>query len=132
MDDFPYLDFEGVREAAYGMEIPQEAAAAVTRLIDKAGERLAARVPRIPARVADGVLTKALVRGVVEDMVIRVIRNPYGYAQEQAGEFMYRIDRAVASGAVQVTDEDVQTLTGDGGGGSFGRVTMGIPAWRLP
>lgn len=133
MDDYPYVDFRGIQEAAYGMDIPDEAEASVTRLINKAGERLSARVPRIPHRVADGAITRDLVAGVIEDMVIRVVRNPYGFAQEQAGEFSYRIDRVVASGAVQVTEDDVLTLTGGGTtSGTFGRVTMGVPAWRLP
>lgn len=132
-EQYPYVDFEGVKEAAYGMTVPSAAQPSVERLIAKAGERLAARVPRIQERVRDGSLSKELVAGVIEDMVIRVIRNPYGYASEQAGEFMYRIDRAVASGAVQVNQSEVDLLMDAASAGSgFGRISMSLPPWRIP
>lgn len=129
-ETYPYVDAAGIRSAAYGMTIPSQADASIDRLVAKAGERLKARVPRLEARVDDGSLSKDLVAGVVEDMVLRVIRNPYGFAQEQAGEFMYRIDSAVASGAVQVTGDDLELLTQSGL--PFGSMRTRLPAWRLP
>lgn len=132
MDTYPYVDFARIQGAAYGMDIPSEAEDSVTRLISKAGERLAARVPRLEERVSAGKLSVELVAGVIEDMVIRVVRNPFGYAQEQAGDFMYRIDKAVASGLVEVRAEDVATLRSGSTGTGFGRVRMKIPGWRLP
>lgn len=132
MDSYPYVDFERVKGAAYGMSIPDEAEQSIDRLISKAGERLARRVPRLEERVASGKLSRELVAGVIEDMVIRVVRNPFGYAQEQAGDFMYRIDKAIASGLVEATDADVSLLRAPTRGTGFGRISMSLPPWRTP
>lgn len=126
---FPYVDAQGIRAAAYGMAIPSNADESIDRLVAKAGERLKARVPGLEERIASGSLSTELVAGVIEDMVLRVVRNPYGFAQEQAGEFMYRIDRVVASGAIQVTDEDISLLTQPGL--AFGSFRASVPRWRL-
>lgn len=127
---FPYVDAEGIRAAAYGMDIPSDADESIDRLISKAGERLKVKVPGLENRVEAGAITPELVQGVIEDMVLRVVRNPYGFAQEQAGEFMYRIDRVVASGAIQVTEEDIALLTHPGS--AFGTVNVNVPRKRYP
>lgn len=127
-----YATFQDVVDAGYGMDIPVEATAAVEALIGKAELRLLARVPTIPARILDGTLDTDLVRGAVEDIVLRVIRNPNGYSSEQAGEFSYRIDRAVASGRIEITPDDVQDLLPVSRARGIGSFRVGVPSWRLP
>lgn len=127
-----YADFSDIQLAAYGLDLPGSAQQSVEAIIAKAEARLLARVPSIPERVESGELGTDLVRGVVEDIVIRLIRNPQGFSSEQAGDFSYRIDRLAASGVVQVTDDDVKDLLPKGSVRSFGTVRLGVPAWRLP
>lgn len=118
-----------IRDAAYGLELPS--ADALVRLIAKAEDRLLARVPTIPARVADGSLRVELVRGVVEDIVLRVVRNPDGHSSEQPGPFSFRLDRAVASGRVEVTPQDVATLS-PRATPAVGVVQLVVPLTRTP
>jgi len=131
----PYTSPQDIRDAAYGITIPPggEVDASLSGLIDKAERRLIARVPSIPARVADGTLEVAAVRDAIEDIVLRVVRNPNGYSSEQAGEFSYRIDRVTASGRIEITDADlVGLLLPVSASTGFGSIRLGVPSWRLP
>lgn len=129
-----YADFTDVQQAAYGLDIPSDSATqlSIEALIAKAEKRLLARVPSIPARIEAGTLDIMLVQGVVEDVVIRLIRNPQGFSSEQAGEFSYRIDRLVASGRIEITDDDVADLLPKAAHRGFGSMRLDVPAWRLP
>lgn len=120
-------------QAVYEQEIPAGARKRVDLLLRKAQARLLARVPSIRARLDAGSLEPVLVRGALEDIVLRVLRNPNGYSMEQAGEFAYRIDRAVASGRIQITDEDVAPLLPPAARRPAGSIRVSVPArQRLP
>lgn len=47
---------------------------------------------------------------VQADMVARRLRNPEGYYQESDGQYSYSRDRNVASGRLELTDEDLDFL----------------------
>lgn len=128
-----YVVAQDVRDAAYGLTIPEDAVTTVAleRLVVKAESRLLARVPSIPSRVQSGVLDVELVRGVVEDIVLRVVRNPRGLSYEQAGEFAYRIDQATTTGAIEVLDADIASLL-PRRLSAVGSIRLGVPDWRLP
>lgn len=129
-----YTSPQDVRSAAYGITIPQsnDVDRSLEALIRKAERRLLARVPSIPARIASAELEVAAVRDAVEDIVLRVIRNPNGYSSEQAGEFSYRIDRVVASGRIEITPEDLVGLRPSKRAGTGRSIRLAIPRWRLP
>lgn len=78
--------------------------------IDDASVVLRILIPDLDARLADGRTTAAAVRIVVVRMVLRVLRNPDGFKNEQAGDYGYSRDAAVASGLLSVTDADKALL----------------------
>lgn len=78
--------------------------------IDDAGVVLRSVVPDLDARLADGRTSAAAVRIVVVRMVLRVLRNPAGFKDEQAGDYGYSVDTAVASGRLFVTRDDLALL----------------------
>ena len=130
-----YADVSDVRTAGYGLTIPEDASTAVLALINKAERRLLNRLPSIPARVAAGTLDSALVQGVVEDMVLRVLRNPDCLRSWSigGGDYSATIDQVVSSGHLYVTDEEFDLLSGASTGARRAQpVRTVVPAWRLP
>jgi hypothetical protein len=56
---------------------------------------------------------------VEADMVLRLIRNPEGYSQESDGNYSYAIYQRVASGLLEVLDNELELLTKGQGRGMF-------------
>lgn len=56
-----------------------------------------------------------VVKQVESEMILRLIRNPEGYSQESDGNYSYAIYQQVASGRLQVSDDEWELL-GLGGG----------------
>ncbi|MEO6089642.1 MAG: Gp19/Gp15/Gp42 family protein [Umezawaea sp.] len=63
---------------------------------------LRSRIPDLTARVASGALARDAVVMVEADMVLRLVRNPEGYAQESDGNYSYLLRTDVASGRLTV------------------------------
>ncbi|WP_102508104.1 hypothetical protein [Sanguibacter massiliensis] len=122
-----------IRDAGFGLAIPEGPTvdAQIQKLIDKAEERLLAAVPSVPRRIAAGTLPAALVKGVVEDMVLRVIKNPRALRQMGVDDFQATIDTAVSSGALYVTGDE-RALLAPAPRGSVGSLRIGLPRWRQP
>lgn len=78
----------------------------------------------IMARLASGHLTESLWKRTISDAVLRVLRNPGGYASENEGGYGYSTRASVASGNLWFTDTDIETLCGPEQ--SFGLGTVGI------
>ncbi|WP_243063190.1 Gp19/Gp15/Gp42 family protein [Humibacter sp. RRB41] len=66
----------------------------------------------ITSRLASGDLTINLYKRVIADAVLRVIRNPQGFSNENDGGYGYGLRAQVASGNLWFTDDDVETLAG--------------------
>ena len=129
-----YVTVTGLREAAFGIDIPQGDVvdAALQRLIDKAETRLLAAFPSIPARIAAGTLSVDLVAGVVEDMVLRVASNPRGVRSLSIDDYTETLDRAVSSGVLYLSPEELALLAGPmRAGGAFGSIKLRTPAWWI-
>lgn len=106
--------------------VPDEAKPRVERLILLAQKRLERAMPSIQARMDDGSLDPELVRGVVVDMVLRVVRRPnMAFDTETAGDFAYRINQALASGLLQVTDADLAVVR-PAGRRRVGTIPLGV------
>lgn len=122
-----------IRDAAYGITIAegQNADTQIEALIDKAEIRLTARIPTLPARVANETVGLALVRGVVEDMVIRVLRNPKALRSIGIDDYQSTIDNSATTGLLYVSDDEYALLA-PSGRCAVGSIQIGIPTWRLP
>lgn len=126
-----WLTFDQLVDAAFGLYIPAEAQRSAERLIAKAEQKLIDRVPGLLARNAAGRPSDDTVRGSVEDIVLRVIRNTEGLTGEgTAGGFSRQFDRLAASGRIEVLREDVKDLMP--ARRRVGSIRVGIPDWRLP
>lgn len=82
-------------------------------LLDDAFNMITAAKPSVTDRLdklpRDLVFT-ALVRQIVCAMVLRVLNNPDGKLEEQGDDYRYRLDAAVSTGALYVSDAELARL----------------------
>ncbi len=80
-------------------------------LLARAEAILAAYIPGLADRATESEYraTAATIEG---DMIARVLRNPDGLLSETEGVYTYRLDRAVSSGRLAPTDDELRRLGG--------------------
>lgn len=123
-----YATVQDVKDRYEGV-IPDSSDPAVQTKLDDAEEFLAARAGDIAARITAGKTTARRVKMVLCNMILRVLRNPTGTRQENAGPFGRSFDQAVASGKLFLTRDD-RMLLGLVGGATT--VQVGDDALDLP
>ena len=101
-----------VVDAAYGLTVPDSARRNIDRLIIKAENILLDNVPNLQARIDDGRVRSGSVQGVIEDMVIRVLRNPQALRSITIDDGTAVIDQAVSSGFLYLADTELTRLKG--------------------
>jgi len=80
---------------------PDEAQIVETRLND--AERLIrSRIPDLDERVTEGIIDRDTLVMIEADAVLRLVRNPEGYVEEQDGDYRYRLSEKVASGELDI------------------------------
>lgn len=123
-----------IRDAAYGIDIPAGGAvdAQLTHLIAKAEIRLNAAIPTLAARFEAETVAAELVGGVVEDMVLRVVKNPQSLRSFGIDDFTTVIDSSVSTGLLYVSGSELALLSPGAGRASVGSIRLGVPSWRLP
>lgn len=67
---------------------------------------------------------KALVKQILCAMVLRVLSNPSGKLEDRQDDYQYRLDSAVSSGALYISDEELARLS-EGDDTSDGAWTIG-------
>lgn len=124
---------DDIREAGFGLTIPAGAAVdtQLLALMRKARARLLTLIPSLTRRVTAGLLDEDVVKGVIEDMVLRVVKNPKALRQLGIDDFQATIDTAVSSGALYLTDDE-RSLLQPTGRRRVGGILLGVPTWRLP
>lgn len=88
---------------------PEENTLVAVRLAD-VERKIRKRIPDLADKIANGGLDTADVIQVEADTVLRLARNPDGYYSESDGSYTYQFDREIASGKLEVTPEDWETL----------------------
>jgi len=124
-----------LRAAAYGVDIPAGAAidAQITVLITKATTRIDDAVPSLAARVLDGSVVEAVVQDVIEDMVLRVVKNPKSLRSLGLDDFQATIDQAVSTGMLYLSDDERARLLPHGRANlQVGTIRLGLAPWRWP
>jgi hypothetical protein len=108
-----------------------------TRLEDAFDEvvsKIASVETRLDAIPVDNRFQRVVIR-VLCDMVLRVLGNPDGKLEEQGDDYRYRLDAAVSSGALYVSDAELELL-GNAEGVSENaftiRMTNAGPGYRYP
>lgn len=85
----------------------------VHHLVQVAEDRLLAKVPSIPDRVAAGTLNERLVTAAVVDIVLRVVKNPDPGAvvvDTTDGPFRQSTRRVAGSDRIVILDSDLTDL----------------------
>lgn len=78
----------------------------IETLLNDAETKIKVKIPDLEQKVADNELSADLVRMIEAEMVKRVVLNPEGFVQEADGNYSYSVSRDVASGLLEVTDEE--------------------------
>lgn len=124
-----------VESAAYGITVPSESLASVQALIDKAVGLLLDEIPNLVQRVADGRTKADSAKSVVEDMVVRVLRNPNALRQITINGDSATIDQAVSSGQLYVAEAELARLRKDVStqaskrAGKLRSIRQALPPW---
>jgi hypothetical protein len=124
-----------IRAAAYGVDIPAGSAtdAQLTVLITKATTRIDEAVPSLAARVTAGTVAVAVVQDVIEDMVLRVVKNPKSLRSLGLDDFQATIDQAVSTGMLYLSDDERSRLLPHGRANQrVGTIRLGTAPWRWP
>lgn len=126
---------DDIRNVAYGIDIPTGATvdAQIAVLIAKATTRIDEAVPSLAARVVAETTSRAVVQDVIEDMVLRVVKNPKSLRSLGLDDFQATIDQAVSSGMLYLSDDERARLLPHGRTTQrLGSIRIGVPAWRWP
>lgn len=123
-----------IRDAAYGITIPAGAAVdkAIDKAIVKAIDRIYFACPNLDDRITKGSLKLTLAQGVVEDMVLRVLRNPNAYRQVSIDDYTRMVDTALSSGSLYLSAEEKALLAPGTKAKGIGSIRLAVPKWRLP
>lgn len=122
---------EDVRELAFGITIGDDQLETLKGPILHAERKIRSRRDlQVEQRIAKGTLDVETVRGVVLDMVLRVVKNPWGVQSDGTGSVSTAYFRGAASGAVELLDEDVEVLRPRKS--AFGTMGVQVPGWRIP
>lgn len=127
----PWVGPEDIKGIGYGLFIDEDEFPQIAELIKFAEQKILSRKAlRIEKRLNEGTLDLDVVRGVVMDMVLRVIKNPSGLQSDGTGSVTTAYFRGAASGAIELLDEDLEALTPRSR--TVGTMRVRVPGWRLP
>lgn len=116
----------------YEGTISQDRAAWLVSLIADASSLVRGRLPQLDTWIATGQVPASEARRVVTEIVLRRVRNPGGYRQENAGDYGGVRDATAASGRLMVLDEELDALRPAATPADVGSVALAIPGWRIP
>lgn len=93
-----------------GRKLTEQEAELAGALIADAEAMLRARIPDLDQRVAESETYAQLVRMVIANAVVRVLKNPGGYRTETDGDYSYAIDTRAAAGFLTFLDDELSQL----------------------
>lgn len=100
--------------------------AKVQTLLDRAERRVRSYI-NIELRIIAARTSEVNVKDALVGMVERVMRNPGGYRQQATGPFSATLDRAVASGRLEITQTERRLLGMISGAGSVAVADPALP-----
>lgn len=93
-------------QVSLGRPLTDEEVTQADGLLDRIEARIRARITDLDTRIVDEDNLVQLLIEIEADAVSRKLRNPTGLLQEQDGDYAYTRDRNVASGELNLTDEE--------------------------
>lgn len=97
-------------EDRLGRELDETEARIVNTRLNDAELLIRARIPDLDARVTSGRLDVMTVRMIEAEAVLRLVRNPSGFASETDGSYSYTLSEAVASGRLAILADEWSLL----------------------
>ena len=94
----------------WGRSLTPEDCALVRVRLDDVERMLRRRIPDMDDKVESGDLDVEDIVQVEADAVLRLARNPEGYLSETDGNYTYQLQKDLASGRLQITDEEWEIL----------------------
>ena len=91
--------------ARLGRELTPEETTLVNQRLADVERRILRRIPDLADQITDGDIDAADVVQVEADAVLRLVRNPEGYASESDGTYSYQFSREMASGRLEILPE---------------------------
>jgi hypothetical protein len=114
---------------AFFRPLTEAEAATIDRKLEYAANLLDQAVPSLPGRLAQGLVSPALVRDVVANMVVRALRNPEGAKQKSQtigpASVSVTMDDKNGLGALMVTASDIAALSPARTHGQVGSIRLG-------
>lgn len=95
----------------YEAPIAADAESRVQGLLDAAEAKLLRMRRGLRTWIEDGLVDPDLVTAALVSAVLRVLRNPAGYASESVGDLSYRLSSSAATGALGFTAEELADCT---------------------
>ena len=105
-----YASPADVNARLVGRDLDDDESAVVATRLDDAEELIRDRIPDLDQRIASGALRERLLVMTEAEAVLRLIRNPDGYAQETDGNYSYSLSAAVASGRLEISQDEWSRL----------------------
>lgn len=97
-------------QAVLGRTLTTEETALVERRLAQVERMILRRIPDLAAQIDAGDLDEADVIDIEAEAVLRLVRNPEGYASESDGTYSYQFDRNAASGKLEILPEEWERL----------------------
>lgn len=97
-------------QAIAGRTLGTEETALVNRRLAQVERMLIRRIPDLVAKIAAEEIDPADVVDIEAEAVLRLVRNPEGYASESDGTYSYQFNRETASGRLEILAEEWERL----------------------
>lgn len=104
-----YATHEDV-QSRYEQDLDERLQAIVDVRLGDAERLIRNKMKDLDDQITANTLDVELVKQVEAEMVLRLIRNPEGYSQESDGNYSYAIYQQVASGRLEVMDDEWDLL----------------------
>jgi len=90
----------------WARELTCEVVALVETRLEDVERMIKRTIPDLDELVSAGMIDVEDVIQVESDVVLRLARNPEGYASETDGNYMYQLRSDLASGKLEITDDE--------------------------
>ncbi|OLT03201.1 hypothetical protein BJF90_26355 [Pseudonocardia sp. CNS-004] len=92
--------------ARLGRELDESEVIIVSIRLDDAERIIRSRIPDLDGKVLDAELDHDLLVMIEAEAVLRLLKNPDGYSGETDGNYSYQINSRVASGKLEIMDDE--------------------------
>ncbi|KUI36197.1 Gp19/Gp15/Gp42 family protein [Mycobacterium sp. GA-2829] len=96
--------------AVLGRAMTPEETALVERRLAQVERMIVRRIPDLADQIDSGDLDEADVIDIEAEAVLRLLRNPEGYASESDGTYSYQFNRETAPGRLEIFAEEWERL----------------------